>query len=111
MIENKCSLRFIDFIQERTESIGVELSICHEANSHQACFEFLIPAVSQERSVDTQGNSELCDLFLPHFGNRHACGNGAQFLHKQLPRQLLCSMPRCDMTDFVCDNRGEFIIV
>ena len=111
MIEDESGLRFVYFFKQCAESIRIELSVGHQPDRHKAGFQFLIAAVTQKRGIDTQRNAELCDLFLPHFRNRHARRNRDRLLDKQLPRQLLRSMARCHVADFVGNNRRKLIIV
>ena len=60
--------RFIYLFEQRAKRIRIEVCSGHEPNSHQACFQFLIPAVSQKRSIDAERNTEFAQLLFPYFG-------------------------------------------
>src|SRR4030095_13797991 len=73
VIEDECSrarsvgaLNLIDLFQERSNSIWIVPS-GDQTYRHETCFEFLIPAVTQEWGVEPTRNSQLGHLFFPNF--------------------------------------------
>src|SRR5947208_8568592 len=101
----------VHLVEDSTESIGVVARCGKESYGDDVCLELLLTAVSQERCIDTEGNTKFRQLIFPCLRRRQSCRNRNWSMDKKLSRQLRCCVPRDDMANFVGDDCRELIFI
>src|SRR5712692_7973546 len=117
MVEYKCGSprrfpgsSFIHFFQQGPESVRIEPGARHQTHCHKTRFQFLISAVPQERSINTERNAKFAQLLFPCLGGRQTGCNRNRRLYDELPGKLGRTVARRDMSDLMGENGGQLVV-